>query len=85
MPPVSTGSAPACCVRDVRVRPDLAPRDRSLVAVDALIASDRPARPAGHLDRAVDHGPTREQASEAAAHLAFHGGWPNTFSAASPP
>jgi 4-carboxymuconolactone decarboxylase len=65
----------------VWVRPDLAPRDRSLVAVDALIASDRPARPAGHLDRAVDHGPTREQASEAVAHLAFHAGWPNAFSA----
>ncbi len=76
---VSTGSAPACCARrDVWVRPNLAPRDRSLVAIDALIASNRLA---GHLDRAVDNGPTREQASEAVAHLAFHAGWPNASSA----
>ena len=81
MPLVSTGSAPACCVRDVWVRPDLAPRDRSLVAVDALIASGHVGQMPYHLNRAMDAGLTQPQAAEVITHLAFYAGWPNAFSA----
>ena len=60
---------------------DLAPRDRSLVTVSALIASGQVAQIPYHLNRAMDNGLTREQAGEVLTHLAFYVGWPNVFSA----
>ena len=67
--------------RDLWLRPALAPRDRSLVTVAALIASGQVQQISYHLNRALDNGLTQEQASEIAAHLAFYAGWPNCFSA----
>jgi 4-carboxymuconolactone decarboxylase len=67
--------------RDLWLRPDLAPRDRSLVTVSALIASGQVAQMPYHLNRAMDNGLTRAQASEVLTHLAFYAGWPNVFSA----
>jgi 4-carboxymuconolactone decarboxylase len=67
--------------RDLWLRPDLAPRDRSLVTVSALIASGQVAQIPYHLNRAMDNGLTKEQASEVLTHLAFYAGWPNVFSA----
>lgn len=66
---------------DLWLRPDLAPRDRSLVTVSALIASGQVAQIAYHLNRAMDNGLTQTQASEVITHLAFYAGWPNAFSA----
>jgi 4-carboxymuconolactone decarboxylase len=67
--------------RDLWLRPDLAPRDRSLVTVSALIASGQVAQIPYHLNRAMDNGLTQAQAAEAITHLAFYIGWPNAFSA----
>jgi 4-carboxymuconolactone decarboxylase len=67
--------------RDLWLRPDLAPRDRSIVTVSALIASGQVAQVPYHLNRAMDSGLTRAQASEMLTHLAFYAGWPNVFSA----
>jgi 4-carboxymuconolactone decarboxylase len=67
--------------RNLWLRPGLAPRDRSLVTVSALIASGQVAQIPFHLNRAMDNGLTRAEASEALAHLAFYAGWPNVFSA----
>ena len=67
--------------RDLWLRPDLAPRDRSLVTVSALIASGQVAQITYHLNRAMDNGLTQEQAGEVVTHLAFYTGWPNAFSA----
>ncbi|HWS97394.1 MAG TPA: carboxymuconolactone decarboxylase family protein, partial [Candidatus Methylomirabilis sp.] len=67
--------------RDLWLRPDLSPRDRSLVTVSALIASGQSAQITYHLNRAMDNGLTREQAAEVVTHLAFYAGWPNAFSA----
>jgi 4-carboxymuconolactone decarboxylase len=67
--------------RDLWLRPDLAPRDRSLVTVSALIASGQSAAIPYHLNRAMDNGLTQEQAAEVVTHLAFYAGWPNAFSA----
>jgi 4-carboxymuconolactone decarboxylase len=67
--------------RDLWLRPDLAPRDRSLVTVSALIASGQVAQVPYHLNRAMDNGLSRAQASEMLTHLAFYAGWPNVFSA----
>jgi 4-carboxymuconolactone decarboxylase len=66
---------------DLWLRPDLAPRDRSLVTVSALIASGQVAQIPYHLNRAMDNGLTKAQASEVLTHVAFYAGWPNAFSA----
>jgi 4-carboxymuconolactone decarboxylase len=62
--------------RDLWLRPDLAPRDRSLVTVSALIASGQSAQITYHLNRAMDNGLTPEEAGEVVTHLAFYAGWP---------
>ena len=67
--------------RDLWLRPDLAPRDRSLVTVSALIACGQVAQVTYHLNRAMDNGLTQEQVAEAVTHLAFYAGWPNAISA----
>src|SRR5216683_2369182 len=67
--------------RDLWLRPDLAPRDRTLVTVTALIASGQVAPITYHLNRAMDNGLTQTQAAEMVTHLAFYAGWPNAFSA----
>lgn len=67
--------------RDLWLRPDLVPRDRSLVTVSALIASGQVAQIPFHMNRAMDSGVTQAQASEVLTRLAFYVGWPNVFSA----
>ena len=67
--------------RDLWLRPDLAPRDRSLVTVSALIASGQVAQLPAHLARAMNNGLTPEEAGEMLAQLAFYAGWPNVFTA----
>jgi len=63
------------------LRPALAPRDRSLVTVSALIASGQVAQVPYHLNRAMNSGLTKGEASEVLTHLAFYAGWPNVMSA----
>ncbi|SAL86838.1 4-carboxymuconolactone decarboxylase [Caballeronia arvi] len=67
--------------RDLWLRPGLASRDRSLVTVSALIANGQVQQIPFHLNKAMDNGLTREQASEVVSHLAYYAGWPNAFSA----
>ena len=67
--------------RDLWLRPALAPRDRSLVTVSALIANNQTGQITYHLGRAMDNGLTQEQASEVLNHIAFYAGWPCAFSA----
>ncbi|QBE67573.1 carboxymuconolactone decarboxylase family protein [Pseudoduganella lutea] len=67
--------------RDLWLRPGLAPRDRSMVTVSALVASGQVAQIPYHLNRAMDSGLTETQASEMLTQLAFYAGWPNVFSA----
>ncbi|PEQ14038.1 4-carboxymuconolactone decarboxylase [Novosphingobium sp. PC22D] len=67
--------------QDLWLRPALAPRDRSLVTVAALVAAGQTEQIGFHLNRAMDNGLTRPEASELLHHLAFYAGWPNVFSA----
>lgn len=67
--------------RDLWLRPDLAPRDRSLVTVAALIAAGQPEQMTFHLNRAMDNGLTQQEAGAMLSHLAFYAGWPKVFSA----
>jgi alkylhydroperoxidase/carboxymuconolactone decarboxylase family protein YurZ len=66
---------------DVWQRDELAPRDRSIVTVSALIASGRIAQVGGHVGRALDNGVTPGEIGEIITHLAFYSGWPNAISA----
>jgi len=66
---------------DVWKRPELSPRDRSLVTVSVLIATGKPAQLAGHLGRALDNGVLPSEASGLLAHLAVYCGWPSAVSA----
>jgi 4-carboxymuconolactone decarboxylase len=67
--------------RDVWLRPGLAPRDRSLVTISALIANGQVAQLSVHLNKAMDNGLTQAEAGEVITQLAFYAGWPNAFSA----
>jgi 4-carboxymuconolactone decarboxylase len=53
------------------------------VTVSALIASGQVAQITFHLNRAMDNGLTKAQASEVLTHLLFYAGWPNVMSAVS--
>ena len=66
---------------DVWRRPELSPRDRSLVTISVLIATGKPAQLAGHLGRALGNGVQPSEASGLLAHLAIYCGWPSAVSA----
>lgn len=66
---------------DLWLRPGLAPRDRSLVTVAALIGGGMQAQMGYHLNRAMDNGLTQDEAAGMLSHLAYYAGWPNIFSA----
>jgi 4-carboxymuconolactone decarboxylase len=68
---------------DVWARPELSPRDRSLVTVSALIAMNRPDQLRSHLARARDNGVTQAELIETITHLAFYAGWPSAITAIS--
>ena len=53
------------------------------MTVSALIASGQVAQITFHLNRAMNNGLTKAQASEVLTHLLFYAGWPNVMSAVS--
>lgn len=67
--------------RDLWLRPALAPRDRSMITVAALISAGKVEQIPYHLNRAMDNGLSKDEASAILSHLAFYAGWPNIFSA----
>lgn len=66
---------------DVWQRPELSPRDRSLVTVSVLAALYRTEQLGYHLNVALDNGLSVEELSEALTHLAFYAGWPSAMTA----
>ncbi|MFC4564811.1 carboxymuconolactone decarboxylase family protein [Nocardiopsis mangrovi] len=66
---------------DVWERPELSPRDRSLVTVATLAALHRTEQLGFHLKLALDNGLTVEELAEAITHLAFYAGWPAAMTA----
>jgi 4-carboxymuconolactone decarboxylase len=62
-------------------RPQLSPRDRSLITVAALTAGGNAEQLTFHLRLAKDNGASEEELIEAITHLAFYTGWPRAFSA----
>lgn len=66
---------------DVWRRPELSPRDRSLITVAALVALYRGDQLRFHFERALANGVTQAELVEAVTHLAFYAGWPTASSA----
>ena len=60
----------------VWARPELSPRDRSMITVAALVAGYRTNELKGHIGRALDNGVTESELFEMFTHLAFYAGWP---------
>lgn len=67
--------------KEVWPAPGLSQRDRSLVIMSALIATNKPTQLRGHLGRALTNGVTPVEASGLLTHLALYAGWPNAVSA----
>jgi 4-carboxymuconolactone decarboxylase len=65
----------------VWTRPELSPRDRSLITVASLVTSGATTQLVGHLARAKSNGVTEQELIEAITHLAFYAGWPKAMSA----
>src|ERR1700726_2729761 len=66
---------------DVWQRPGLAPRDRSIVTLAALIARNQTIEMPYHFNLALDNGVKPREISEVITHLAFYTGWANAMSA----
>ncbi|OYD73693.1 UNVERIFIED_ORG: 4-carboxymuconolactone decarboxylase [Burkholderia sp. CF145] len=66
---------------DLWRRRDLTPRDRGLVTFAALVTRGQLDQVPVYLNRAMDYGLTRTQATEVVTHLAFYAGWPRAMSA----
>lgn len=66
---------------DVWERPELSPRDRSLITIAALIMGGNTEQLPGHLSRGITNGLTPTEISEVMTHLAFYAGWPKALSA----
>src|ERR1700716_3318378 len=66
---------------DVWKRPGLAPRDRSIVTLGALIARDQTIEMPYHFNLALDNSVKPREISEIITHLAFYAGWANAMSA----
>src|SRR6267378_1314449 len=66
---------------DVWKRPGLAPRDRSMVTLAALIARNQTIEMPYHFNLALDNGVKPREISEIITHLAFYSGWADAMSA----
>jgi 4-carboxymuconolactone decarboxylase len=62
-------------------RPQLSPKERSLITVAALTTGGNTEQLVFHLGLAKQNGATEEELIEAITHLAFYAGWPKTMSA----
>jgi 4-carboxymuconolactone decarboxylase len=65
----------------VWARPDLSPRDRSLVTITSLVTAGNVEQLRAHVPMGLDNGLTREEIVEAITHVAFYAGWPRAVSA----
>jgi 4-carboxymuconolactone decarboxylase len=66
---------------DLWKRPELSPRDRSLVTMSTLVANGQSAQMTSHINLALDNGVKPTEITGLITHLAFYAGWPNAMSA----
>lgn len=68
---------------DLWLRPQLSPRDRSLVTIVSLVATGQAEQVRFHAQRGLDNGLSREEIAGAVTHIAFYAGWPKAVSSVS--
>ena len=66
---------------DVWARPELSPRDRSLITCASLLTNGSTEQLRSHLVRARQNGLSETELKEMIIHLAFYAGWPRAMSA----
>ena len=66
---------------DVWERPELSPRDRSLITITALVVGGNSEQLPFHLDLGRRNGLRQDEIVETITHLAFYTGWPRAMSA----
>jgi 4-carboxymuconolactone decarboxylase len=66
---------------DVWERPELSPRDRSLITIAGLVMGGNTEQFPGHLARGKANGLTDTEISELITHMAFYAGWRKALSA----
>ncbi|MGN7252714.1 carboxymuconolactone decarboxylase family protein [Arthrobacter sp. SAFR-014] len=66
---------------DMWERPELSPRERSLVTITALVAGGNSEQLGYHVSLGRKNGLTEDEIKEAIIHLAFYTGWPKAITA----
>lgn len=66
---------------DIWERPELNPRDRSLITITALVVGGNTEQLPFHLTLGRRNGLTQDEIVETITHLAFYTGWPRAMSA----
>ncbi|MBD1541767.1 carboxymuconolactone decarboxylase family protein [Arthrobacter sp. IA7] len=66
---------------DLWERPELSPRDRSLMTITALVAGGNSEQLGYHISLGRTNGLTEDEIKEAIIHLAFYTGWPKAITA----
>ncbi|MEV5069616.1 carboxymuconolactone decarboxylase family protein [Microbacterium sp. LMI12-1-1.1] len=66
---------------DIWARPELSPRDRSLIVIAAFIAGGNGADLEGYLAFAKANGVTETEIKEVILQMAFYAGWPKAVTA----
>jgi 4-carboxymuconolactone decarboxylase len=66
---------------DVWKRPELSPKERSLVTIACLATSGNTDQLVFHIGFAKHNGATDDELIEAITHLAFYAGWPKAMAA----
>lgn len=67
---------------DLWQRPQLSPRERSMITVAALIGMRQTDQLRSHCEKALDNGITAEELGEMITHLSIYAGFPAAISAA---
>ncbi len=66
---------------DVWARPELSPRDRSLITITSLVSAGNVEQLEAHIPIGISNGLTEAEVKEAIIHVAFYAGWPRSVSA----
>jgi 4-carboxymuconolactone decarboxylase len=66
---------------DIWARPELSPRDRSLITIASLITGGNTEQQAAHMALGQKNGLTATEIKETIIHMAFYAGWPKAVSA----